>query len=124
MRVFATLSLVVTTLIALAGCGGAGGTSPFSRPDAGTVRISGKITYDSVPHAASGGLDYGQTQPRPARFVTVQFVPATGAPVTTRTDGNGDYSLDVPANTTGTIRAGSGIPGVTGGLGCSVRAAT
>ena len=70
------------------------------------VTISGKITYDYVPHSpASGGLDYAQTQVRPARRVTVVFVDGANPNITGITDLNGDYSLAVPADRVGIIRA-------------------
>jgi len=95
-----------------AACGGSGedraefpAASP--PPPAGpTVTISGKITYDYVPHSpTTGGLDYAQTQPRPARRVGVQFVEGANPLSTTNTDLDGNYSITVPANRIGFIRA-------------------
>ena len=96
-------------LLSACGGGGGGGSPPAPPPPPppppGTVQISGKVTYDYVPHASSGGLAYAQAQARPARLVTVQFVAGAATPVTTRTNLTGDYTLNVPANTIGLIRA-------------------
>jgi hypothetical protein len=95
----------------LAACGGgSGGGSPAPPPPPppppGTVTISGTITYDFVPHAAVGGLDYAGTVSRPARLVTVHFIEgASTVRATTTTDITGNYSLSVPPNLTGFVRA-------------------
>ncbi|MDJ0749178.1 MAG: PKD domain-containing protein, partial [Woeseiaceae bacterium] len=64
----------------------------------GTVSVSGKVTFDFVPHAGLGfgGLDYGNITQRPARLVTVQVIDAgddTTVIATTTTDSVGDYSF-------------------------------
>ncbi len=64
----------------------------------GTVTVSGKVTYDHVPHAGLGlgGLDYASTVARPARLVTVQAIDATDDTTviaTDTTDSAGDYSF-------------------------------
>ena len=95
------------------GTGGSGGSG--SNPPA-TVTISGRISYDFVPVA--GGLNYNAIEQRPAQLIAVQFVDgATSAILASgQTDVNGDYSLDVPANSSGFVRARaedfqSGTPG-------------
>ena len=103
------------------GSGGGGSTSPPPPPPpapAGNVTISGKITYDFVPAAISGGLDYGAIEARPARAISVQFIEtSTGATLSsTVTNSAGDYSLSVGPNRTGFVRARarstqSGAPG-------------
>lgn len=70
---------------------------------AGTVTVSGRMTFHEVPHGAPGtGLDYGAIVEMPARLVTVQAIDA-GDDVTvlgtTTTDSNGDYSLELDPNT-------------------------
>lgn len=93
----------------LAACGGGGDSPPAPPapppPPAGPpVTISGRITYDFVPHDPGGGLDYGMTEARPARLVAVQYVAGNSAIVATRTDLNGNYSMSVPADRVGFIR--------------------
>jgi hypothetical protein len=104
-------SLVAVALAGLvAACGGGGGGSPpppAPPPPPSTVTISGKITYDYVPHGPFGGLNYPQTQARPARRVMVTFLEGTTPLASTSTDGNGNYSLSVPLNRTGFIRVTS-----------------
>jgi len=101
-------------LVAMAGLAAACGDSGDDRaafpappvPSGPAVTISGKITYDYVPHSpTTGGLDYPQTQSRPARRVTVQFLEGTTVLATAATDLNGDYSLSVPAGRVGFVRA-------------------
>ncbi len=69
----------------------------------GTVSVSGKVTFDFVPHAGLGfgGLDYGSITQRPARLVTVQVIDAgddTTVIATTSTDTAGDYSFTLDPN--------------------------
>ena len=69
------------------------------------VDISGRVTFDRVPHAANGGLDYGGTVQAPARGVTVEAVGSGGAVIAaTRTDSGGNYRLTVPPETAVTLR--------------------
>ena len=109
LRVFA--AVVVAGLAAACSNGGEDraefpAASPPPPPPGPTVTISGRITYDYVPHSpTTGGLDYAQTQSRPARRVLVQFVEGTIPRGTTITDLDGNYSVTVPANRTGFIRA-------------------
>ena len=70
---------------------------------AGTVNVTGRITFDRVPFAttAPNGLNYGSPVPQPSRGVTVQAVAAgTTAPAlaTATTNANGDYTLTVASN--------------------------
>ncbi|MES2425216.1 MAG: hypothetical protein V4562_12355 [Pseudomonadota bacterium] len=113
----------------LAACGGGGGSSgggtgapapsptpapsppaPAPVPGIGSGTVSGKITFDFVPVAVSGGtprLDYGSTARRPARSVVVEAVDSTtqAVVVSTSTNASGDYSLVVPNGRTVYIRA-------------------
>lgn len=88
--------------------GGSNTTSPPPPPPpppAGNVTVSGRITYDFVPHAMFGGLDYAATEARPARLVAVQFIEGSNVLASTQTDTDGRYSLSVPPDRTGFIRA-------------------
>jgi hypothetical protein len=69
------------------------------------VTLSGTITYDRVPFARTGGLDYANTRAMPARGVTLQVINAQNALVgSTRTNNSGAYSLSVAANTSLKVR--------------------
>lgn len=98
-------------VLTLAACGGGGGGNsvappPPPPPNADTTVVSGKITFDRVPHAANNGLDYGATRADPARGVLVQLLDGTGAVVATATtDANGDYAMTVTSGQTLTLRA-------------------
>ena len=92
---FGSLTLLLTA------CGG--GTSspapqsmasaPISQP-VSSVKLSGQITYDRVPHTTSSGLDYANTIKSPVRGVIVEAVSAAGSVLeTTAADINGNYSF-------------------------------
>lgn len=81
-----------------------GATASVSRVIAvtGAVTLSGRITYDRVPFAASGlGLDYSRTFAAPARGLVVQVLrSAEESPLaSTVTDSAGRYELIVPPDT-------------------------
>ncbi len=71
------------------------------------VTVSGRVTYEAVPGAATGGLDYGATTTVPARGVTVHAISFDFRSVlaTTQTDANGNYSFTVPSLATLFVRA-------------------
>jgi hypothetical protein len=97
--------LLALALLALSSCGGGGGGGGGSTAK---VTVSGRITFDRVPFAASlgSGLDYGQTTEAPARRIVVEALKTSGAVITTTaTDDDGNYSLQVPANADVRIRA-------------------
>jgi hypothetical protein len=99
--------LVGLAVLALTSCGGGGGGGGGGSPSA-KVTVSGRITFDRVPFALlpATGLDYGQTAEVPARRVVVVALNSSASVLaTTATDDNGDYSLQVPANTNVRIRA-------------------
>lgn len=107
------ISLLTTGLLLLTACGGGGGGGGGSTPPVpvpptpGTsVVVSGKITFDSVPHnTTSNGLDYNSVTQKPARAVTVQALSSANAVLaSTTTDANGNYSLTVNANTDMSLR--------------------
>lgn len=93
----------------LAACGGGGGGSSSSGSGGPTV-VSGKVTFDFVPVALSGGLarlDYDSTARRPARSIVVEAVDTAAQSVlaTASTNAAGDYTLTLPAGRTAFIRA-------------------
>ena len=74
------------------------------------VTVSGRITYDFVPHdSITSGLDYSAIEARPVRGALVQALnaadgnPIAGSERTTDTDGN--YTMQVPAQASIRIRA-------------------
>ncbi len=71
-----------------------------------TVTVSGKVTYDRVPSNSNYvGLNYGATSAEPTPYVVVEAVDGSNNTlVSTVTDNNGNYTLDVPQNTTIKIR--------------------
>ena len=94
--------------MSLLGCGGGGGSSaaaptalsPSSQAPVNSVTISGKLTYDRVPHAGNAGLDYTNTVQLPIRGVVVDAVDANGEIMTsTVSNDDGDYRLNLNANT-------------------------
>ena len=94
--------------MSLLGCGGGGSSStaaptalsPSSQAPVNSVTISGKLTYDRVPHARDAGLDYTNTVQLPIRGVVVDAVDANGAIMTsTVSNDDGDYRLNLNANT-------------------------
>ena len=104
------LKLTATTiaLTTLAGCGGSGSesTSPPQTvstgstppPTASTV-ISGKLTFDRVPHKLTSGLDYANTVRNPIRGVVIEAVNASGDVISEDiSNSQGDYSLTVDSN--------------------------
>lgn len=96
--------------LALSACGGGGGgdTTPTPTPQpmpSGDTVISGKISFERVPHNLNNGLNYGATRADPARAVTVQILSTAGAVLATGvTDDNGDYSLTVDAGQSVRVR--------------------
>ena len=103
MRALKFTALAMLTS-ALSACGGGGGSSapvaaaPVSTspsPQAVTsVKLTGVITYDFVPHTQSSGLDYARTEARPARGVVVEALDAAGDVIaSTQSDESGAYSF-------------------------------
>ncbi len=94
----------------LAGCGGGGGggatpTGGTSSTD-GTVVIQGVATFDSVPNASSGRLDYSAMSAKPIRGAIVEAVAEDGSRVLASgmTSETGAYALSVPVNAQVQIR--------------------
>ena len=75
-------------------------------PAAGVI-ISGRLTFDFVPHdTTTGGLDYTATRPKPMRGVVVQALNASGTVLDSDiSDASGNYALDVSPDTDVRIRA-------------------
>lgn len=93
---------LLLALSALTGCGGGGSgfstpqPNPNPPPTGSNTVVSGKITFDRVPHRLNNGLNYNATSQEPARGVTVQLLdPADAVLASGVTDENGDYSLTV-----------------------------
>ncbi|MFK7887089.1 MAG: hypothetical protein AB8G16_09530 [Gammaproteobacteria bacterium] len=98
----AALVFAVGALTACGGGGGDTGTStptpqpPTNPPPTGDTVVSGKITFDRVPHNANNGLNYAGITQDPARGVTVEILNAADAILASdTTDENGDYSMTV-----------------------------
>ncbi len=110
-----TLIFMIFVAFILAACGG-GSTSNVSAPQSSAVptttnvgqpsttsnnvtevTISGKITFDNVPHKTSGfGLDYHAIVQAPARGIVVKLVNAANETVEqVITDHNGQYTFKV-----------------------------
>ena len=71
------------------------------------VIVSGRITFDFVPHdPATDGLAYANTVAKPARGITVQAIRVSDGSVmsASKTDANGMYSLSSPPNTMMNVR--------------------
>lgn len=118
----ATLSATTTFSLSCSGAGGSSAAAATVTVTAapGNVSVSGQITFDSVPFSATtaNGLDYSHTTQAPARGVIVEAIAAVGgaALASTISDSNGQYALNVPANTSLFVRARaqmqrSGTPG-------------
>ena len=99
---------MIATTILVVGCGGGSSSSAPSQTSAGigstptssTVQITGKVTYDRVPHTLSSGLDYPNTIEQPIRGAVIEAVSASGAVLETTTlDESGTYAFTVDANT-------------------------
>ncbi|HYP82676.1 hypothetical protein [Variovorax sp.] len=84
-------------LVGLAGCGGGGGGGG-SQPAGPPVELSGRVTFDSVPPAPGGALDYAAATAKPVRgaLVEVLALGATAPIGSTTTDEAGRYALNVP----------------------------
>ncbi|CAN5219784.1 hypothetical protein BH24PSE2_BH24PSE2_21850 [soil metagenome] len=109
------VGLVVLMLVACGGGGGddGGGGAPGptpspnpSPPAPGEAVVSGKVTYDRVPHnPITNGLDYASTFVAPVRGAVVEAVGSSGNTLATgETDAQGNYALTVPAETNLFIR--------------------
>ncbi len=99
--VYRAVMLLALSLQTGCGSGGDGDAvsstpRPSATPTGRETVVSGKITFDRVPHNQNNGLNYGATRQDPARGVTVELVdPANAVLASGVTDNTGDYSLTV-----------------------------
>lgn len=103
-------SAIALTSILLTACGGGGTSSAPATQSAiaaptplpaqqASVNLSGKITYDRVPHNENAGLDYDNTIEMPVRGAVVEALDASGAIIaSTLTNLDGNYRLSLDAN--------------------------
>ena len=102
-----TLALVAVLGACGGGGGGGGGFLPIAglpTPGANIVTLNGNVTFDSVPNT-TGGLNYAALSVKPVRGAVLEVLDANSAVLSsTSTDGNGAYSVSVPANTTVSVR--------------------
>ena len=75
-------------------------TTKDAQPEITSIRISGQVTFDRVPHNMNGiGLDYDSISELPIREISLRIRDASNDTIaTTKTDANGDYQVTVPAN--------------------------
>ena len=74
-------------------------SSPPAAQPASSVKLSGTITYDRVPHTQNSGLDYANTVKSPARGVIVEALNAAGTVLSTAsTDLSGVYNFTFDPN--------------------------
>ena len=93
----------------LAACGGGGSGSGSSAspvtlsspsPTVSSVTVSGKLTYDRVPHAQDSTLDYTNTTALPIRGVIVEAIDAEEQVIaSTMSDDDGAYRLRLDSET-------------------------
>ncbi|MCP4413722.1 MAG: hypothetical protein GY808_14270 [Gammaproteobacteria bacterium] len=71
-----------------------------------TITLSGKITFDLIPHNASSGLDYNNISQSAVRGATVELLDETATSIlqTVSSDSSGDYSFDVNSSTSYVVR--------------------
>lgn len=104
------LTVSAITVICLAGCGGGGSEStppPPQNPSSGSTSqsatstvISGKVTFDRVPHNQTSGLDYASAFQAPIRGAVIEAVDASGNLMSQSiSDSQGEYSLTVDSDT-------------------------
>ncbi len=96
------LSITLAIIISFVGCGSGGNgsegpsrNSSSNSSDAVTVRVSGLITYDYVPHNPDFvGLNYAATEQRPVRGAVVEILDGSDQiKVTTASGSDGTYSV-------------------------------
>lgn len=108
------LTAFIAAAALLAGCGGGGGgggglpflpVTPIAPGAASQVTLSGTATYESVPNP-NGALLYASAETKPVRGAPVEVLDAATSTqlAAATTDGNGAYSVSVPANTAITVR--------------------
>ena len=68
-------------------------------PSTASVDISGSLTFDLVPRAPDGGLNYGDTTKAPARGVVIELLRDNAVEQFTVTDDAGNFRFLVDENT-------------------------
>ena len=106
---FTPLTAITLVLMFLAGCGGSASDTGHQdqslitntpSPTTSTTLITGKVTYDRVPHGLNSGLEYANTQALPIRGAVIEAVDAAGDTLASSVlDREGRYTLSVSANT-------------------------
>ncbi|WP_096086625.1 hypothetical protein [Agaribacterium haliotis] len=117
-------ALIASVLcLVLAACGSSGGSGvapasspspsiqnsprpePSRSPSADDVFVSGSLSYDFVPQAANGALDYGNIASLPMRAVTVQLLDENNQALDeVSSDELGNYELRAPRATDVRVR--------------------
>ena len=100
--VFKRFYILIALLLSLTACGGgssapASSAAPSVTTPSETMTLSGKITYDHVPHQSRGyGLDYANTSKRAARAIEVMLLDNKNDVIDrTFTDDTGAYRFQV-----------------------------
>jgi hypothetical protein len=111
LRVF--LLLLGIVLVACGGSSGGGKSRHSSSSNSNTssiaaqdVNLSGKVTYDYVPHKTTLiGLNYNAVEVRPGRGLIVELLSADNQLLrSTSTDNNGNYTFIAPGQTRVRVR--------------------
>jgi hypothetical protein len=115
------------------GCGGSGGSSVASAAPAASgavisapavpnqVTVSGLASYESVPvNQATGALNYAGLVTKPARGVTVQAVSAGAVLASAAANDQGNFSLNLPVNTSYFLRMRAEVLAAPGSASWSV----
>lgn len=106
----ATLTATTTFTLSCSGPGGnASSSATVTVTAVANVALTGQITFDRVPFntTPANGLDFTRVTQAPARGVVVEAIAAGSGSVLASgvTDANGQYSLNVPGNTSLFVRA-------------------
>lgn len=107
------LCLIAVLILLVSACGG-GSSSSGKKNNSSALpidpsqqtSISGRITYDYVPHKSDYiGLDYANTEIKPIRAVQIEILNSNNQVIAAgSTDANGYYSLMVAKNTSVRVR--------------------
>jgi hypothetical protein len=132
LRSFGALVLLSAVWV-VQGCGGSGGNSAASAAPAATgvvvsapavpnqVTVSGLASYDMVPvNQATGALSYAGLVTKPARGVTVQAVSAGAVLASATANDQGNFSLNLPLNTSYFLRMRAEVVSSSGSASWSV----
>lgn len=90
-------TLILACSLLLSACGGGGGGGSAGGAAASQVTLSGKVTYDFVPHNSAGtALDYSNITAKAGRGLVVEILDVNGAVLATSvTDNEGNYSVAI-----------------------------